>query len=71
MTPSLLTADEWIARLRDTRDQTWKQTRLGGAADSYLAWCKLDGNAARTLDQKERDLAVLDRVLAARAERGG
>lgn len=67
MTVSLLTLDEAIATLRDTRDQTWKQTRLGGAADSYLAWCKLDGNAARTLDQKERDLAVLCRRYGDRA----
>lgn len=58
---SLLTLDEAIATLRDTRDQTWKQTRLGCGADSYLAWCKLNRNAPRTLDQKERDLAVLCR----------
>lgn len=58
---SLLTLDQAIATLRDTLDTTWKQTRLGRSADSYLAWAKLDGNAPRTLDQKERDLAVLCR----------
>lgn len=57
----LFTLDEALRILRDpTKDQSYlSTTRLGPVIREYLAWKRLSNAADRTLDQYERDLAVL------------
>lgn len=58
MTTLLLTASEWATRMQNPlRDHSYQQTKLGPAIVEYLAWKKLSGAAARTLEDYERDLA--------------
>lgn len=44
-----------------TRDKTYLLTRSGPYVQEYLAWYRLGGRAETTLDQCERDLALLVR----------
>lgn len=60
MTAVLYTLPEALRYLRNpTLDHAYRDTRLGASITAYLAWKRLSGAAARTLDQYERDLARL------------
>lgn len=48
------------------RDKSYRDTALGPEVVAWLAWLELGGAADRTLDQYERDLAVLCQLFASK-----
>lgn len=57
------TLREWSRIVRGTRDHSYQSSRLGADVTQYLAWKRLSRASARTLDQYERDLARLCKLV--------
>lgn len=57
------TLREWSRIVRGTRDHSYQSSRLGADVTEYLAWKRLSRASARTLDQYERDLARLCKLV--------
>lgn len=62
------TLREWSRMVRGTLDHSYQSSRLGADVTEYLAWKRLSRASARTLDQYERDLARLCKLVPKRVE---
>lgn len=57
------TLREWSRIVRGTRDHSYQLSRLGADVTEYLAWKRHSRASARTLDQYERDLSRLCKLI--------
>lgn len=62
-----LTAAAACVTFDPTRDKSYRSARLGRDVVDWLAWLELGGAASRTLDQYERDLARLCKLVPEKA----